>query len=144
VSLPLYPRALGFEWTWHSKRGLNFAGQELRILAVANASADFQHGGEPAPSGPFETALEHSAGQACFGGSLFTTVDGRLGIGPASVEPDDNICILLRYKAPVLLRSQNKDFCLMDEARLDGFVHREALPIPSIDSSMPIVAIKTF
>ncbi|KAJ2998462.1 hypothetical protein NUW58_g299 [Xylaria curta] len=138
LPLPLYESASGFEKAWRSMRGLRFGGKALRVVVDASLDADEdvastlrpseRHlGAVAASSHPLWTALEHSAGQTCFDRSVFTTVQGYLGIGPATVVPGDKITVLFGCKVPVILREQGRRYHLIGETYVDGVMYGEVM-----------------
>lgn len=152
LPFPFYPRASGFERAWRSMRGLHFASEPLRVTVEEGRRADAAVSGsapgsvgepllEPAtaPSHPLWTALEHSAGQACFERRLFTTANGFLGIGPATLKPADVLVILRGCRVPVLLRPQQHQYALVGECYVDGIMYGEALSTAGDDGGSLLV-----
>lgn len=141
LPLPFYPRASGFERAWRSMRHLQFAGLGLHqhveaFLARSQSSASSASSSSsetdttfdfsaPAPSHSLWTALEHSAGQACYERFVFTTREGRLGLGPSTAEPGDKIVVLLGCDVPVLLRPLDEGYRLVGECYVDGVMYGE-------------------
>jgi hypothetical protein len=147
---PLYTSASGFERAWRSMRGLKLNGTTLRSVVEAGLKAELatrppeeeQLEAIPAPYHPLWTALEHSAGQACFERFVYTTTKGRLGIGPATVEPGDRVVILLGCRVPVLLRPHEQRYRIIGESYVDGIMYSEAMA--EIQDGTTPVHTKTF
>jgi hypothetical protein len=137
LPLPFFARASGFERAWRSMRGLKLDGVELhqhveaglvdaQNKASSSASSEEQFDfSAPAPFHPLWTALEHSAGQACYERFVFTTNQGYIGISSSTIEPGDKIVILLGCKVPVVLRPLDKGYQLIGESYVDGIMYGE-------------------
>lgn len=59
--------------------------------------------------------------------SLFLTVDGRLGIGPRSVETGDMIVVVQGCRVPLALRQHASDYKLVGPVYVSGIMQGEAL-----------------
>jgi len=56
----------------------------------------------------------------------FMSIKGYVGIGPASIQPGDIICVLLGARVPYILRSvESGGFTLVGEAYCDGIMDGE-------------------
>jgi len=136
---PLQSSSSGFDQSWRSMRNLRLGGETCRSIVEANldfeltATSTFKSRQEeqlepiPAGSHPLWTALEHSNGQACLDRFVYTTANGRLGLGPAILKPGDKIVILLGCRVPVLLRPQEGRYRLVGESYVDGIMYGEAI-----------------
>ncbi|KAH9900403.1 heterokaryon incompatibility protein-domain-containing protein [Xylariomycetidae sp. FL2044] len=140
LPLQLYPTASGFERTWRSTRELEVGGEAIWTIVedgLANelaTTSTLKHVSGPetteimtAASHPLWTALEHSAGQACFDRFVFVTEKGYIGLGPATVKPGDRVAVLMGCKVPVLLRPDRHWYRMIGEAYVDGIMYGEAL-----------------
>ncbi|KAF1972664.1 HET-domain-containing protein, partial [Bimuria novae-zelandiae CBS 107.79] len=73
-----------------------------------------------------------AAGMASGGRKLFNTVTGYVGIGPASSQPGDMICVLAGGTVPFIVRRDvrsrrlSRRFALIGEAYVHGIMHGEA------------------
>jgi hypothetical protein len=73
----------------------------------------------------FATAAGHALG----GRRLFWTAKGYLGIGPATIQCNDNVCILSGGAVPFILRRMprtklsSRKFLLIGEAYVHGIMH---------------------
>ena len=128
LPLPFYARASGFERAWRSMRGLKFVGADLQHLVETGLAAGQYDHSTSASFNPLWTALEHSAGQACFERFVFTTSGGYLGIGSSTIEPGDKVVILLGCKVPVVLRPLDQGgYKLIGESYVDGMMYGEMM-----------------
>lgn len=77
-------------------------GSVIRDFMMLNSIAERRGGVGDAKR--FATA----AADACDGRRFFITQGGMFGIGPATLEKDDVICVLLGHDVPVILREKSK------------------------------------
>jgi hypothetical protein len=63
-----------------------------------------------------------------FGRRFFSSRDdlGKMGMGPAQIELEDQICLLMGCDIPMILRSEGDHFVLVGEAYVHGFLQAEA------------------
>ncbi|CAM1510676.1 Fc.00g010110.m01.CDS01 [Cosmosporella sp. VM-42] len=70
-------------------------------------------------------ALEHK--------QMIETLDGHVGYAPRGIQPGDEICVLLGYNLPVVLRRDGKkNYHLISQCYLHGFMDGEGIlgPLP--------------
>lgn len=128
-------------------RGLKFDGVDLqhhveaglvdarnKVSSSESTEERFDYSA-PASLHPLWTALEHSAGQACFERFVFTTSGGYLGIGSSTMEPGDKVVILLGCKVPVILRPFDQGYKVIGESCVDGMMYGEMMQELGQDSS---------
>ena len=109
-------------------RELRFGGVDLQHLVETELAAEQYDHSTSASFNPLWTALEHSAGQACFERFVFTTSGGYLGIGSSTIEPGDKVVILLGCKVPAVLRPLDQGgYKLTRESYVDGMMYGEMM-----------------
>jgi hypothetical protein len=59
------------------------------------------------------------------GRSVFTTIEGNLGLGPRDMRKDDLVCVLYGCRLPVVLRKDNRYFRFIGPAYVDGAMNGE-------------------
>jgi hypothetical protein len=109
-------------------RGLKFDGVDLQHLVETGPATEQYDHSTSASFNPHWTALEHSAGQACFERFVFTTSGGYLGIGSSTIEPGDKVVVLLGCKVPVVLRPLDQGgYKLIGDSYVDGMMYGEMM-----------------
>lgn len=76
---------------------------------------------------------ENDVVNICAGRRLFATAEGYIGVGPANLQTDDAICVLLGLKYPIILRpAGNEQYQVIGCCYVHGLMDGEALlgPIP--------------
>lgn len=69
----------------------------------------------------------------CAGRLLFTTAMGKRGVGPVSMRPGDQVCVIYGTPTPFIIRNygtglgRELDYTLVGECYIDDFMHGEAL-----------------
>jgi hypothetical protein len=76
----------------------------------------------------------------CPGRAIFKTTEGFLGLGPAALQMDDHICVLLGCNTPLILRpvvEHPDSYKVVGETFVCEFMDKQAFlgPIPSLVSS---------
>ena len=74
-----------------------------------------------------ETLLAAVLQRRSWSGTFFITVDGRLGIGPESTQPGDQIVVLDGARSPFVLRplTNSTDYALLGDSYVLGLMHGE-------------------
>lgn len=90
----------------------------LRRFLLGGSTIGPESTQDAAREGYSEVIRDH-IDEHCFNCRLFTTTAGYIGLGPRATIAGDNVCILLGYYAPVVLRRR------LDHWRLkgDAYVH---------------------
>ncbi|KAK4465004.1 heterokaryon incompatibility protein-domain-containing protein [Cladorrhinum samala] len=117
------------------------------------------HGGpeEDNPARDFVLTVEHLEGlakggngnlavdamvAACAGRLLFTTSTGKRGVGPASMCPGDQVCIIYGTPTPFIIRKcgagpeRGLNYMLVGECYIDGFMRGEALNMGTVSDGV--------
>lgn len=78
---------------------------------------------------PDDTRSQYSSAlsRACTSRRFFTTRKGYIGLGPPTLQTEDNICILFGGRTPYILRPHGKSYCLIGECYIHGIMFGEAL-----------------
>ena len=63
----------------------------------------------------------------CTGRKLFSTTSGHIGLGNATLEPGDLVCVFLGGKTPFIIRPVDQKYKFVGECYLHGIMHGEAL-----------------
>lgn len=75
-----------------------------------------------------KTAHFHNAmRRACTNRRLFVTSSGKLGLGPLTMQENDNVCILFGSSWPVVLRRFGRDYRVIGVCYLEGSMYGEAV-----------------
>jgi hypothetical protein len=74
------------------------------------------------------------------GRAFFSTMTGRIGLGPSNLEPGDIVCIFENSPVPFILRyrAPNMPTLLVGEAYIDGLMYGEALALRDMDLIKPM------
>ncbi|KAF1988906.1 hypothetical protein K402DRAFT_402594 [Aulographum hederae CBS 113979] len=73
--------------------------------------------------------FEHTCHSVACYRRLFTTAGRSMGLGPASLLPNDQIWILYGGKTPYVLRPKGNHYRLIGECYLQGMMHGEAMTL---------------
>lgn len=115
---------------WHGMRELKLGG--LRLRDVIPLKGALPMSGEVFEDGSRRLArdwenFEGSHGQVFYRRRIFTTQQGRLGVGSRSLKPGDKVCILWGCPVPLLLRRNGARFQLVGDAYVHGIMHGESI-----------------
>lgn len=98
---------------------LRRSGNEACIPSASESAAYFDSGVQllGLPSGyvymvPGSEPFVVAHGRAYSGRRLFTTQSGSLGMGPASIKPRDNVCLVPGFQEMMILRQAPQDFLM--------------------------------
>lgn len=93
-------------------------------LQLTSLSVNIQQGAIPDNTrSQYSSALS----RACTSRRFFTTRKGYIGLGPPTLQTDDNICILFGGRTPYILRPHGQSYCLIGECYIHGIMFGEAL-----------------
>jgi hypothetical protein len=68
----------------------------------------------------------HHVSSACSNRTFFTTLDGRIGLGPSNLETGDTVCIFCNTLTPFIIRSRARGHSeLIGEAYVHGLMYGE-------------------
>lgn len=74
--------------------------------------------------------------RACTSRRFFTTRKGYIGLGPSTLQTDDNICILFGGRTPYVLRPHGQSYTLIGECYIHDIMFGKALGDECFDESV--------
>ena len=100
-----------------------------------DTDADSDRTDSSAASSDLLIAYEQAARKACSNRRLFTTGDGRIGLGPPDMRRYDVVAILLGAEWPVVLRRLGQHrWCFVGQCYTHGIMYGEAVRDDSFES----------
>jgi hypothetical protein len=93
---------------------------------IANRAMTFP---EVASGGVSTLTFMEAVTFACSGRRYFSTKNGRVGLGPADIEPGDLVCVFLSGPTPYIIRQsqRNSNYKFLGESYVHGLMNSEAL-----------------
>jgi hypothetical protein len=119
----LYDRIVKSHWKTEAEGYQNAFGEVQAYMSSPNTNSELL--------ASIQIYLK-AARKVCFGRKLFTTENGRVGLGPQKMEAGDILCILKCVRVPFLLRkheSEPQTYYLIGEAYVHGFMQGEYLKV---------------
>jgi hypothetical protein len=99
-----------------------------RLMAVLSGNEPLEYLQEistPERWATLPTYMNHVSA-ACVNRSFFTTLDGRVGLGPSNLETGDTVCIFCNTFTPFIIRSRDSGHSeLIGEAYVHGLMYGE-------------------
>ena len=111
-------------------RELKLGGLRLRDIIPPNATLPFSGAVFEDGSQPLDRDwdnFEGSHGQVFCRRRLFTTCQGRLGVGTRLLKPGDKVCVLWGCPIPLLFRENGAHFQLVGDAYIHGIMESECI-----------------
>ncbi|KAJ5798420.1 heterokaryon incompatibility protein-domain-containing protein [Penicillium pulvis] len=96
-------------------------------LALVRALLDPENSTAKLPSHPNTSRCLVHVRAACTARTLYITADGHVGMGPAYVRPDDEVCHLFGSWKPMVLRPVAGQYRQVGECYLEGGMHGEVI-----------------
>jgi hypothetical protein len=99
-----------------------------RLMAVLSGNEPLEYLQEISTPERWATlpAYMNDVSAACSNRSFFTTLDGRVGLGPSNLETGDTVCIFCNTFTPFIIRSRESGHSeLIGEAYVHGLMYGE-------------------